>query len=323
MFGKSDFELALEKVGNNQETFVEIDESQYEEEIKLIEDLNEKSVNNWTDYRDPSNFNLVVREYSFGKRETFDISPEHNYYYQLSRAGKFSNIQAMVNRFINCGKNIDAQDELRIAELLEIYSRVNGIFDDFLTKAKTDEDKQALITAFKSPGTKFVELGFKEPRLLSYYKETKNGLLPSYSGVEYVQEYTDFVGYDLSPISTGVASKLGWDARTIDLNSAEEIDLENAGMVVAYHLLDKLSNPYKTLQMLSNNSALGTKFHFEVPVEDGTPRLRYSKLSAFHKEDLQNMLLETGFIPVSFSNIPAANGPSVERILAISKGKSD
>jgi|TARA_R110001583_G_scaffold5598_23_gene30178 hypothetical protein len=307
-FTKSAFEQALENITPVPEVLtVEVDHSDYKEEIALLEALQNLRENNWENIRNPENFIQITRQYSFGSRNALSTSEENNYYLQAARNPNYSTIDQMVNRFVNCATYLSDADRIRISEAATVIEKVKANIEEFQSQAETKEEKNALQKAFLESPDRMIELGFKEPRLMGYYKNSKE------------LEFSEFTGYELSPLLVGISSKLGWDARVVDLNHAEEIDLENAGVVFAYHVLDRLTNPLETLKMLKNNCQAGTKFHIEVPIEPGNPRLRYSKLFAFEKGDLQQMLIEADFIPISFSNIPCPDGPDIERIMAITK----
>jgi|LWDU01.1.fsa_nt_gi hypothetical protein len=307
-FNKSAFEQALESIEPAPiHPVVKVDPNDYAEEIVLNDELIAIRENGWEEIRNLKNFDLLTKEYSFGARLAYSTTPENNYYLQSARNPNFDNVDAMVNRFLNCSSYLSDADRIRISEVSTVIEKIVENMEEFKMQAKTIEEKEAIEKAFKNPESRLIELGFKEPRLLGYYKNS--GELG----------FSAFTGYDLSPLLVGIASKLEWDARVIDLNTADKIDLDNAGLVLAYHILDRLTDPLKTLTMLEQNCAPGTKFHFEVPIEPGTPRLRYSKLFAFDRGDLQQMLIESNFIPISFSNIPCPEGPDIERIMAIKK----
>ena len=94
-------------------------------------------------------------------------------------------------------------------------------------------------------------------------------------------------------------------------------DFSGHDLILGYHALECSPDPLSLLKKISSSADPGTKVHFEVTIEPGVPRIRYGHLFPFEKGDLQVMLHETGFISVSFSNIPHPGGPPVERIFAV------
>jgi len=306
-FNKSAFEQALENINPAPLPEINFNIEEYEDEKILFEEISELRKNNWGEIRDISNFEVITREYSFGNRSCYKTSEKNNYLLQASRNPSYFTLEEMIRNSATCVSRLDDPDRVRISEASTVIEKVRENIVEFKAQAATEQERNALNLAFTEPNVGLVELGFKEPRLLGYYKNSQD------------LGFSKFIGYDISPLLVGIASKLGWDARTIDLNTAKEIDLQEANLVLAYHVLDRLSDPLSVLKMLKENCSPGTKFHFEVPTESGIPRLRYSKLSSFEKGDLQQMLIEAEFIPISFSNIPCPNGPDIERIMAISK----
>ena len=121
-------------------------------------------------------------------------------------------------------------------------------------------------------------------------------------------------------MSISICKKLGWNVEFKDLNDLNSIFNINPGtLIVCYHVLEHLSNPLESLKNLSKQLPPGVKLHFEIPIEPGVPRLNFGHLFPFERGDLQKMLIEAGFITVSFSNATHPGGPEIERVLAISK----
>ena len=54
-------------------------------------------------------------------------------------------------------------------------------------------------------------------------------------------------GYDINPLNIAVCKKLGWDVSNGDLNTGTGFDFSNAGLVVAYHVLEHVYDPQESL----------------------------------------------------------------------------
>ena len=125
-------------------------------------------------------------------------------------------------------------------------------------------------------------------------------------------------GYDIVPLNVNVANKLGYDARIYDLNSCDgDLDLANASLVVAYHVIEHVSDPAHALKKIYESLDIGTTFHVEIPIEPGEPRIEFGHLFAFEQGDLKVMLEEAGFKVTHFSTKTHKDGPQIERCIAV------
>jgi len=316
-FDKSAFENKKDKnlpeappVGNVPEVSIDhLNLKDFDEEKSMIEKLVDlKGDNNWEDVRSDSNFDLVEKEYSFGKRKVYvPRKVQNNIKLQSSRGTHIANdetIEKTLKRFVQYETVLDEPDSLRIQELSTIRQQVSENLEDFLKESTNQEVIDAVTKAMTNPQTKFVEVGFRVPSLMNYW--SKNG-------------FDSVSGYDINPLNIAVCKKLGWDVHSGDLNTGEGFDFSGVGLVVAYHVLEHVYDPFESLKILNKLMDPGTMFHIEVPIEPGVPRLKYGHLFPFESGDLQHMLIDAGFIPISYSNIPHSGGPAIERILAVSK----
>jgi len=266
-----------------------------------------KGEDNWAGVRSAEDFELRSTEYAFGNRMSY--FPKQNESYrnlQVSRSG-FEILEAgflkSVEKFVANSSRLDAADQLRISEISAICQKFDSNFQDFLNQSSSEE-KAALITAFMRPDIKFAQLGFRNMNLVNYY--ARNG-------------YGEALGLTINELVIEVCNELGGAAEFIDMNSTDEIDLQDVDLLVAYHALECAPDPLSFLKRLKNGLRPGTKFHAEVTIEPGTPRLRYAHVYPFELGDLHAMLLEAGFLPISLSNIPHPGGPQIERIFSIVK----
>ena len=137
----------------------------------------------------------------------------------------------------------------------------------------------------------FAEVGFKNPKLLKYYKD---------DGIK------DIIGYDVIDINIEVAKSMGFDAHYADLNYMPECNLSllsNMDLVVCYHVLEHVSRPDIALLNIFRSMKKGSFFHVEVPIEMGTiPNLSAGHMFGFFAQDLYKFLLSVGFKVLGISN---------------------
>ena len=310
-FTKSAFEVAQ----TNSDFFIEshIDENfdieNFKEELSIFNAYTEiKGDNHWENVRDLEKFELKLTEYSFGTRLVYFPTTEQNYTdIQISRGGVEildEGLEASIKKFIEASGKIYESDRLRISEINAIKEKVAAEFDLLMDQAPTVEDQHALKKAFAQPDLKFVHLGCRSLNLLNYY--SKNG-------------FAKTVGCDINELTVGVCRKLGANAALFNMMKDVPLVIKDADVIVAYHVLECSPDPLNFLKRLKNKLSIGAQLHVEVTIEPGTPRIRYAHLFPFEKGDLQAMLIEAGFMPISLSNIPHPGGPEIERIFAVVK----
>jgi hypothetical protein len=283
----------------------------FSEEAEEIEKLRKlRSDNNWKEVRSEEKFELVEKQFSFGVRKVYlPKDSNNNVDLQSSRGVGFSDgetLESTLRKYLANTENLDEPNFLRLQELEKINAHIKNeeTFIKLLNSTEKEKEKNALRKAFIESGRNFVEIGFRVPSLLNFFKK---------SGYE-------TLGYDINPLSISICKKLGWNVEFKDLNDLNSIFNINPGtLIVCYHVLEHLSNPLESLKNLSKQLPPGVKLHFEIPIEPGVPRLNFGHLFPFERGDLQKMLIEAGFITVSFSNATHPGGPEIERVLAISK----
>jgi hypothetical protein len=242
-----------------------------------------KSDDNWHDVRNEDKFEEVVRTYSFGKRLCLMPKNEFQSNYQDLQSSRSINIkendtlESMLTK-IDMSLSLEESDILRIKEI---------------------EDRDDIDFSFDKKG--FVELGFRTPLLLNYYKNKYNAKT---------------WGYDIVPLSIYAAKKLNFDGRFYDFNDCDQdLDLSGASLVVSYHMLEHTSDPLVAIQKIFQSMDSGAFFHVEIPIESGRPRLQFGHLFAFQNFDLSRMLDQVGFKILSFSHSTHTGGPEIERYL--------
>lgn len=258
-------------------------QNRYEQLVSL------KGTHNWSDVRNVDKFDLRPIQYVFGTRNTFVPKVQgSNVDLQDSRGNAIVLDQSFddyIDKIRKAAEEIEESDYVRLSEL-------NVVFDA-LSKEGVNVSKETLC-----------EVGFRNPRLLNFYKRTFNRV----------------VGYDISEINVRVGNLLGYDCALWDLNDPKSTPPDQFDVVLCYHVLEHTYDPVTSLKSIKNIMKPGGILHVEIPIEPGTPRLNFGHLIALESGDLKNMLEICGFEPQSLSNVTHTGGPVIERITAINPG---
>ena len=259
---------------------------EYKDSLSVGSDLG--YTESWSYFRDPEE-KYVLKEifFPFGVRRCYfkNENLESNYEYEMlqnSRGISFTN-DCIKEEIIESVKN-DSSDVID-SDIL----RINEI-DKFLTIREVD---------IKS----FSELGFRIPKLANFYQK-KYG----------VKAYN----YDISSLNVEIAKHLGYSAIRYDFNDCKEfLDLSESDLVVSYHMLEHLSDPTVAIKKIFKSMKNKAVFHVEVPIETGTPRIRFGHMFPFSEGDLCWMLSDAGFIIENFSTNTHPEGVQIERYIAV------
>jgi len=238
-------------------------------------------------------YELVELNFSFGTRKCFKKKNQEEYeLLQGSRGGSCplegdknysEDIEILMQEPIEEIKEPNYRDYIRIKELENV--------------SNSEEYPEFDLSPLKS----FVELGFRVPRLMKYYKE---------------QGMTAF-GYDVLDLNIATGKYLGYDARRYDFDDcSEDLDLD-ADLVVSYHMLEHVTNPLIAVKKVYESMNKGAFFHVEIPIEPGTPNIRYCHMFPFEPKDMAHMLIEAGFRVLTVSNSTHEGGQHIERYLAV------
>jgi SAM-dependent methyltransferase len=239
----------------------------------------------WQETRSPDGkFNLVEKEFPWGVRKVYvPKDPSHNTELQKSRGIPLTENDTngeMREKVLEYVKNTIESDHVRIEEL------------DYVLKNVFPDNKIS----------SFCEIGFRIPRLQNFYLE--RGMKEK--------------GFDINPFNVSLGKSLGFDCNLFDLNNTDEdIDIAGFDLIVCYHVLEHVHDPFETLKMIYRSASSGTIFHIEIPVEPDGPRIKYGHLYPFFQDDMQKMLELSGFRLVSKSNQTHKDGPWIERYTVI------
>jgi|MDTB01.1.fsa_nt_gb SAM-dependent methyltransferase len=236
---------------------------------------------NWQSTRSPEGkFKLVEKDFPWGKRSVYvPNDPSHNQELQKSRGIPLTDNDTndeMKQKVLEYVKDTVESDHVRIKEL-----------DYVLKKAFPDRTLKG-----------FCEIGFRIPRLQNFYRD--QGMVER--------------GYDINPFNVSLGKSLGFDCQFFDLNDTEsEIDIKDFDLIVCYHVLEHVHDPFETLKMIHRSASPGTIFHLEIPVEPDGPRIKYGHLYPFFQDDMHKMLQLANFKLISKSNETHKDGPWIER----------
>lgn len=247
-----------------------------------------RGCDNWSDIRDIKNFEVVEREYSFGKRTCLARKDSEIYENLQSSRGIGIIDDDTIERILG-----DLDDQLKLSE--SDWVRISE-----LEKIIEEHRKLLGLGEFSKDG--FVELGFRVPRLMRHYEDF--GFKKSW-------------GFDIAPLSLEVTKHLGYDARKYDFDKCEgELDLGGADLVVTYHMLEHISDPLPAVQKIFNSMKKDSYLHVEIPIEPGMPRVEFAHMFPFEPRDMLEMLRAAGFIVILGSNKTHTGGPHIERYTA-------
>ena len=244
------------------------------------------ATSNWDEVRNEKNFDLVVRSYGFGERNTYvPKDPRRNLMLQYSRGvvDSSQSYEDLVATFQDEVTSLRESDLVRIREL-----------DAVLEKCS----EAGVAVGSES----FCEIGFRTPKLMRHYSP----------------RFKRTAGFDIARFNVDLAREMGYDCRPADLNDASSpLPAEEFDLLVCYHVLEHTFDPIVSLGHIASSLRPGGFLHIETPVEPGVPRLRYGHLIALEEGDLARMLDAVGLRRISFSNATHTAGPHVERITAM------
>lgn len=274
-------------------------EEQIASELKNISKI--KGEDNWNSVRNSELFvKKVVKTITGDRLSVWPQTLEHAKGLQYSRGAYKDNNKVsedMMPQFKE-GMKLTSLDQVRIHELDVVIDGWNRIINDQIKNGET------AVLPLLAPKT-MCEIGFRWPRLIREY--TKN------------KEYSNGFGYDISKINSDFGKLMGYDTRFHDLNDKNmPIDLANADVVLMYHVLEHLYNPFQAIVKLKQSVKKYTLLHIEIPIERDNPQVQYGHLFGFHENDLNKYFTAAGFKIISEIKKRSVGGLHTERIVAIS-----
>ena len=274
-------------------------EEQITSELKSISKI--KGKDNWDSVRNPKLFTKKIAKTITGDRiSMWPQTLEHAKGLQYSRGAYRDNNKAsedMMPQFKE-GMKLTSLDQVRIHELDVVIDAWNRIVNDQIKNGTTTEEK------LLAPKT-MCEIGFRWPRLIHEY--TKN------------KEYSNGFGYDISKINSDFGKLMGYDTRFHDLNDENmPIDLANADIILMYHVLEHLYNPFQAIIKLKQSVKKNALLHVEIPIGRDNPQTQYGHLFGFYENDLEKYFSQAGFKLISITKKASIGGLHNERIVAIS-----
>ena len=243
-----------------------------------LKDLTEKS-KDWSPTRETSQYEIEYVDFPFGTRKVAKFS-ELTKLLQSSRGVRFYTEE--IEEFVQKYKEHSELHDFDIARKkeIEVFKEKNLI--------KLNHEKE------------FYEYGFRYPAVIDSWKNS----------------FANSRGCDITDVNVFAAKSCGYDVEVCDLNVSVPI-LKDVSLLVAYHVLEHVSDPLKAIINTYNSLSRGAVFHVEIPVEPDGPRLRYAHLFPFHPNDLRKMLEIAGFNIVFYTKTPFPGGPEIERAIAV------
>lgn len=243
-----------------------------------LKDLTEKS-KDWSTIREYSQYEIGYVDFPFGKRKVAKFN-ELTKLLQSSRGVKF--YSGEIDEFVQKYKE---------------HSELHG-FDIARKKEIENYQKNNLISLDSKK--EFYEYGFRYPAVIDSWKDS----------------FKNSRGCDITDVNVFAAKSCGYDVEVCDLNVSVPI-LKDVSLLVAYHVLEHVSDPLNAIISTYNSLSPGAVFHVEIPIEPDGPRLRYAHLFPFHSNDLRKMLEIAGFNIIFYTKTPFPGGPEIERAIAI------
>lgn len=225
---------------------------------------------NWSKCRSISNYKKVEITYPFGKRNALKVKDQNLY------------------EATQCSRGLQLEFDEDVGEALEkTKEQIKQITEIDIIRMDELKDAQKAGMLKLAPGSKFMELGFRLPKLLEFYKQT--GLSVG--------------GIDVVPINVMLAKKLGYDVELGDLNNPDfDLNLGDSDLVVAYNVLEHVTNPLLALQNIYKSMKPHSFLHIEVPIEVDGPHIKHGHLFPFWVGDLGYMLKLSGFEILCLTN---------------------
>lgn len=210
--------------------------------------------------RDPSLYDLIVRTYPFGQR--------------LSYVSKAQDVE-----------HEDLQDSRGITLLPDdttdtVVSRVhNALPLTEIDVTRVNEIERFFGSSLASFDA-FIDVGFRIPRLVNHFSGHKLRSL----------------GIDISSLNVTAARFLGFEAYAVDISSAHATMPvpEGKHLITCYHVIEHTPDPVVAVNNLVRMMGQGSVLIVEVPIEPGTPMLRFGHMSEFRHGDLKHMLESCG-----------------------------
>lgn len=199
------------------------------------------------------------------------------------------------NEYLQASRGLSLHKYNSVSEVLDDIKQKIDNLDDF-KKQRIDEVEQYLLNNSLKISN-FIELGFRFPILLNYFSKKH---VPSW-------------GYDIVRSNVLVSKLLGFNVEVLDLNNiVEKIDLKFNSLIVCYHVLEHLTDPYQSLKMIYNSMDQESLLHLEVPIQNNI-NIQAAHLSFFKSGDLLQMLNNIGYNVIFYNKVETGERCLVKR----------
>lgn len=234
-----------------------------------------KNKNDWESVRTEDYYDL--REDFFGHK----IGTKWCYHLKEGREEEYELLQASRGNPFDPDLSVKENVEKIKSEVSELQELDHMRFKEFTSHWPVEINEQC---------TSFVEIGFRQPRLLKYMRDHNPA-------------FTKFMGFDVVKANVLLAKELGFNAHTHNM-ADETIPLPKfppKSVVVCYHMLEHIPDPRVGLKKIYDAMDNDSVFHVEVPCEcnrdkQGIPNLNAGHLFNFAPDDLHKMAEGVGFV---------------------------
>ena len=249
--------------------------------------------NHWDSVRNKSRFRKDKIQTPTGERVVWVPKDNaHNKDLQSSRSVGLGGVETIedLEASYSEGMKLTHTDTLRAEEVDELIHTLNKF-----------GGSQGLP---KISPTKMCEIGFRYPRLMSFYSDRYN--IPA-------------IGYDISTLAVEFGASKGFDVRECDLNNLDQkpLELKDSNIICMYHVLEHVKNPILTLRAISKAMPKMGIIHIEVPIEGENPQVEYGHLFGFHPGDLPQYCQFAGLNVVACVTKNIAGAIFVERVACL------
>lgn len=244
--------------------------SQIEELSQEIDRICDQTNNNsdWTSVRDIDLYSLEQVEV-FG-RDKLVYLPKSGEKYELLQAsrGLVYDTDVTIDEYLDKieeeAKELNQDDKDRFHELFKHMP-------DFHYASNFDN---------------FVELGFRQPRLMKYAQEELK---------------LNAIGYDVVTANVLTAKALGYNTEVNNFSKYnKDLRFPSNSMIVSYHMIEHTHDPLAALTTIYEAMDEDSVFHVEIPLDSTqgkkeTPLLNAGHLYSFEPNEMMVMLISIGF----------------------------
>lgn len=244
---------------------------------KELERLYKVERSGWDKVRNEDFYDLVESDFGeVGRKACYQLKEDRREEYELLQASRGNSFDPNLSVEQNVANMADEVKDLHVVDKMRFRDLSKNMPLEFLEGGP--------VAAF----TTFVEIGFRQPRLMNYAQNVM-GL--------------DVLGFDVVNANVLVARELGYDAHTHNMGDASKKlpKFPKRSLVCCYHMLEHISDPRVGLQKIYDAMDETSLLHVEVPCESAWDEVRLPNLDAGHlfnfaPTNLEDFARDIGFV---------------------------